>query len=740
MNANSRFLTAVAVLALLVSGPFLLTALIVWSESRPEQQAQLVELLGPHAPLGGLLTAVAFVIGVVVIRKLFRHYVKGLLGMAEQQRLMLNANRDFRLEPVGPPEVQALATSVNELADQRDALLRDVEAQISAARRDVEDERNRLAALMAQLAQSVVVCNLDGRILLYNPRARALCRAAEDTPRLSAGADLVGLGRSIYGVFDRNLLLHALDAIQHRIASGAAELQDTFVTTSPRGQLLRMQMAPVLAVQDEEETQEATGESEEGVVAPPPVMTGFILMFDDITQTVDAETSRGQMLVQLTEGNRAALANMRAAAEMLEFPDLDEALRARFSTVIRDEVQAMSDRLDRSASEFTALLKARWPLEDIAGADLVAAVQRRIVSTLGIPVHIDGIEDGVWTKVDSYSLVQAITFLASRLIDEFEVRNLALRVTSSERRVQFDLIWQGRAMSTETVMNWELEGIRVGSEASPLTVRDVIDRHDGEIWLEREKVRHRAFFRILLPQATPHAAPLLPNGVTLRGESRPEYFDFDLFKWSESERAHALDDRLLPELTYTVFDTETTGLHPAQGDEIIQFGALRVVNGKLLRQEVFEQLVDPQRPLSPESIAIHGIQPEMLEGQPTIVSVLPAFKSFVADTVLIAHNAAFDMRFLQLKEASTGVVFDNPVLDTLLLSAVIHPNQESHRLEAIVERLNLKIMGRHTALGDAMVTAEVFLRMIPLLADMGIRTLREAREAAEKTYYARVKY
>ena len=149
MNANSRFLSAVAVLALLVSGPFLLTALIVWSESRPEQQTQLIELLGPHAPLGGLLTAVAFVVGVVVIRKLFRHYVKGLLGMAEQQRLMLNANRDFRLEPVGPPEVQALATSVNELADQRDALLRDVEAQISAARRDVEDERNRLAALMA---------------------------------------------------------------------------------------------------------------------------------------------------------------------------------------------------------------------------------------------------------------------------------------------------------------------------------------------------------------------------------------------------------------------------------------------------------------------------------------------------------------------------------------------------------------------------------------------------------------
>ena len=80
------------------------------------------------------------------------------------------------------------------------------------------------------------------------------------------------------------------------------------------------------------------------------------------------------------------------------------------------------------------------------------------------------------------------------------------------------------------------------------------------------------------------------------------------------------------------------------------------------------------------------------------------------------------------------------MIDTLLLSAVVHPNQESHRLEAIAERLGLTIIGRHTALGDAIVTAEVFLKLIPLLAEKGIRTLRDAREAAEKTYYARIKY
>jgi DNA polymerase-3 subunit epsilon len=144
--------------------------------------------------------------------------------------------------------------------------------------------------------------------------------------------------------------------------------------------------------------------------------------------------------------------------------------------------------------------------------------------------------------------------------------------------------------------------------------------------------------------------------------------------------------------------------------------------------------------VSQTSIAVHGIGPERLAGQPTIDAVLPRFHRFVEDTVLVGHNAAFDMRFLQLKQAQTGVAFDQPLLDTLLLSAVIHPNLESHSLEAIAQRLGVKIVGRHSALGDALVTAEVFLRMLPLLAAAGIETLGQARTAAQRTFYARVSY
>jgi DNA polymerase-3 subunit epsilon len=285
-------------------------------------------------------------------------------------------------------------------------------------------------------------------------------------------------------------------------------------------------------------------------------------------------------------------------------------------------------------------------------------------------------------------------------------------------------------------MSWEMDAMRFGSERSPLTVRDVVERHGGEMWFERERARHQAFFRFMLPLASVQGVVDAELGES--EYSRPEYYDFDLFKMAD--QSSALDDRPLSELTYTVFDTETTGLNPADGDAIIQIGAARIVNGKLLRQECFDQLVDPGRRIPAASIPIHGITDDMVVGKPGIAQVLPLFHAYAQDTVLVAHNAAFDMRFLQLQEEASGVAFHQPVLDTLLLSAVVHPQQESHRLEAIAERFNVTVLGRHTALGDALVTAEIWLRLIPLLQEQGIHTLRQAREAAQKTYYARLKY
>jgi DNA polymerase-3 subunit epsilon len=164
------------------------------------------------------------------------------------------------------------------------------------------------------------------------------------------------------------------------------------------------------------------------------------------------------------------------------------------------------------------------------------------------------------------------------------------------------------------------------------------------------------------------------------------------------------------------------------------------VNGKLLRGECFEQVVDPGRSIPEASIQIHGIRPDMVRGQPKLAEVLPAFQAFASDTVLVGHNVAFDMRFLKLKEAATGVRFDQPVLDTLLLASIVHPNEDSHGLEAIAARLGVAVSARHSAAGDALTTAEVFLKLLPLLRARGIVTLGQARAAAEDSYYARLRY
>jgi len=155
-------------------------------------------------------------------------------------------------------------------------------------------------------------------------------------------------------------------------------------------------------------------------------------------------------------------------------------------------------------------------------------------------------------------------------------------------------------------------------------------------------------------------------------------------------------------------DLSLTGIHPSNGDEIVQIDATGIVAGEPRRQATFEQPVDLLRSVPTSGLAVLGLQPHMLRGRPTIDVVLPAAYRYAGDTVLVSHRAAFDMRFLQLKEAATGVRVEQPVLDRLLMSAVLHTQQKSYALESVVERLGVSVVGRHSALGDALVTAECF--------------------------------
>ena len=217
--------------------------------------------------------------------------------------------------------------------------------------------------------------------------------------------------------------------------------------------------------------------------------------------------------------------------------------------------------------------------------------------------------------------------------------------------------------------------------------------------------------------------------------ARPEFHGGRGF--AQPSHGDELDGRTLAELRYVVFDTETTGLRPSEGDEIISIAAVRCSLGEVDETDAFSRLVDPGRPIPRASIRFHGITDDMIAGEPPIGDVLPAFRAYVADAVLVAHNADFDMTFLRLKEAETGIEFANVVLDTLLISVFLDPVSQSHSLEAIAERLGVEVEGRHTALGDSIVTARVFSKLLPRLEARGITTLGQVLDASAQIRRAR---
>lgn len=185
-------------------------------------------------------------------------------------------------------------------------------------------------------------------------------------------------------------------------------------------------------------------------------------------------------------------------------------------------------------------------------------------------------------------------------------------------------------------------------------------------------------------------------------------------------------DTLLEDLPATILDTETTGLDVGS-DSIVSVGAVRVHGLTVFRSTVIDRLVHPRRLIPQRSTAIHGITNAMVTDQPPIAEILPHLLSMLKGTVVIGHNIGFDLTILKRAAKESQLDWPDPVwLDTILLASALDPDETDLNLDAVAERLGVNVSGRHTALGDALVTAEIYVRLIPQLTRRGVRTLGEA--------------
>ncbi len=193
----------------------------------------------------------------------------------------------------------------------------------------------------------------------------------------------------------------------------------------------------------------------------------------------------------------------------------------------------------------------------------------------------------------------------------------------------------------------------------------------------------------------------------------------------------------LTDIVFTVLDCETTGLHVAAGDRLISVGAVRVDGGLVRADDTFDELIDPGIRIPASSTEFHGITDDHVAGAPAAPAVLADFAQYAADSVLVGHHLAFDLGFLNGPAVDAGVTLEDASLDTMLLSAVLDSDPDArHGLDAVCARFGVEVLGRHTALGDALATAEVLVRMFPALAQRGIMTLGDARAAMRSTELA----
>lgn len=212
--------------------------------------------------------------------------------------------------------------------------------------------------------------------------------------------------------------------------------------------------------------------------------------------------------------------------------------------------------------------------------------------------------------------------------------------------------------------------------------------------------------------------------------ARPLVYDFDLLN---SEEPTEIRDTALRDLCFVAFDTETTGLSP-ETDDVVQLGAVRLLNGRIVEGESLNTYVNPGRPIPPASTKIHHVTDANVADAPDFITAGRQFHAFSRDAALVAHNAPFDIAFLRRFEHQMDVAWDHPVLDTVLLSAIVFGVTEQHSLDALCDRLDITIPPqlRHTALGDARATAEALVKLIQLLEAKGLETFGQVLGETKK--------
>ena len=628
-------------------------------------------------------------LGLLIDRRLARPAI----ATARGADILASSNPGHRLEIKPGHWLERLPETIESLGSSIARTRRDMEAAAAAWTTRLEARKTRLETILREIREGVIVCDGAGRIQLYNRTTRDLL----------ANEPALGLGRNIGEVLSEGPLRHTLELLANEGGADHPPADAELVCATASGdRLLRCRVARL--------------------ITEDPETSGFVMTLQDVSRQTREALRREQALRSAVEALRNPLTSLGTAMESLRVAQAeglhDEA--ARFAAILREEGERLTECFSHLSAETASMVTEHWRLEDVHLGSLINGLRQsdKADQLPRLQCRAD-----VWLSAEPYLLSQVIEALLLRLRSELGVSAVALSGREEGSLVYVDMNWSGDVIAADQLDHWLDAGLAdVGGTVS---LREVLQRHDTTAWSQPDLSRvGRALLRLPLPGAPEKTEAVAPV------PARPEVYDFAM-----EEEAPALGDvgeTRLAQLDYVVFDCETTGLEPSQGDEIVSIGAVRIHRGRVMHGETFELLANPGRSIPALASSIHGIADEDVAEAPPVEEVVRRFHAFAGDAVLVGFNIAFDMRFLRLKQRASGVRFDNPTLDALLLSILLHDHTGEHTMEGIAARLGVGVGGRHTALGDSLTTAEIFIRLIELLPGESIHTLADAITAQER--------
>jgi DNA polymerase-3 subunit epsilon len=622
-----------------------------------------------------------------------------LLGAALQHRLLaplrhlqvqlarLAANPDATHDFAPEGWLRPLTADFERL---RDGWREDRLALRSAAERGAgkaQQIRHELEAVLQVLHTPLLLCDQHQRLLLFNPAAE----------QLFANTPALGLGRRLSELLP---LPGLQDALQDLPRDGRVRQ-----LLLPWGEhWLRCDLRRVAANQGE-----------------------ALITLQDSTALQAADQRWYAPLARLLPDLRRRSASLVSSSEVLASGQAAPDLQNRLEAIVHEESHALGTLVDQLARHFDSLQQDPGLLQDTWSNDLWSALSERLQRHQQLELLAIGIP--AWLRADGPALLELLCRLLNQLHEATGERRFEAELRLGNQRVYLDLIWPGEPIDQGRIAHW-LQQPLTDASAFPCLL-DVLRRHDSDCWSLADEDGLHARLRLPLPALERVGAP--PDAR----QTRPEFHDFSIADLPPPDAE--LGARALGQLEIVVFDTETTGLELRQGDTLVSIGACRIINGRLLAQEAYDQLINPGRPIPAQSTRIHGLSDGDVADAPPAAVVLPQFRDFVGHAVLVAHNAAFDLLAINQHAQTAGVSFEMPVLDTLLLSRALDPTMEGHSLDALAERFQLSFAPgtRHSALGDARVTAELLLQLLPRLQARGVHNLEQALRFQASGQYRR---